>query len=237
MFYQQYGRLCSTYLREQALCLAGMCTVRVFLCQQRQFLASPIVCPEVMVAECQEVQGIGRDRLVWVEFYDLFEAMCGSEIGASPIIELADEEMCLCQEVVAVLDSLERWAVVPASGKIFPDPFEGFEGFLNRGRITLDSLGQLQLAFSDAEDGIGGEDMGAMEIEEMIILNDGLRVFLFLEERLPSFHDDVRIVVFLDPIAQEDLLVSAAQGFFRSVLGLGRARAGGGDRKDCETEA
>ncbi len=79
--------------------------------------------------------------------------------------------------------------------------------------------------------------MGAMEIEEMIILNDGLRVFLFLEERLPSFHDDVRIVVFLDPIAQEDLLVSAAQGFFRSVLGLGRARAGGGGRKDCETEA
>ncbi len=96
-----------------------------------------------MVAECQEVQGIGRDRLVWVEFYDLFEAMSGSEIGASPIIELADEEMCLCQEVVAVLDSLERWAVVPASGKIFPDPFEGFEGFLNRGWITLDSLGQL----------------------------------------------------------------------------------------------
>jgi hypothetical protein len=237
LFCQQYGRLCSAYLRKQALCLAGMCTVRVFLSQQRQLLAGPIVCPEVMVAQCQKVQGIGRDRLVWVEFYDLFEAMCSGEIRATSIIELTDEEVCLCQEVVTVLDPLECWAVVPASGKIFPDPFEGFEGFLNGSGITLDSLCQLQLAFSDAEDGIGGQDMGAMEIEEMGILDDGLLVFLFLEKRLPSFHDDVRVVVFLDPIAEENLLVSAAQGFFRCVLGLGRARAGGGNRKDRETEA
>ena len=190
-----------------------------------------------MVAQCQKVQGIGRDRLVWVEFYDLLEAMCGGEIGAPPIIEFADEEVCLCQEVVTVLDSLECWTVVSASGKIFPDPFEGFEGFLNGSGITLDSLCQLQLAFSDAEDGIGGQDMGAMEIEKMGILDDGLRVFLFLEKRLPSFHDDVRVVVFLDPIAQEDLLVSAAQDFFRCVLGLGRAGAGGDDREERDTEA
>ena len=145
--------------------------------------------------------------------------MCGGEIGATSIIELTDEEMCLRQQVVTFLDPLERRAVVPASWKFFPNPFEGFERFLNGGWITLDSLGQLHLAFSDAEDGIGGEDMGAMEIEEMGILDDGFRILLFLEERLSSFHDDVRVVVFLDPIAQEDLLVGAAQGFFRCVLG------------------
>ena len=163
--------------------------------------------------------------------------MRGGKIGASPIIEFTDEEMCLCQEVVTVLDFLECWAVVPASGKIFPDPFEGFEGFLNRSGITLDSFGQLQLAFSDAEDGIGGQDMGAMKIEKMGILDDGLRILLFLEERLSSLHDDVRVVVFFDSIAQEDLFVGAAQGFFRCVLGLGRAGAGGGDREDRDTEA
>ena len=79
--------------------------------------------------------------------------------------------------------------------------------------------------------------MSAMKIEEMGILDDGFRILLFLEECLSSFHDDVRVVVFLDPIAQEDLLVGAAQGFFRCVLGLGRAGAGGVDREDRETEA
>ena len=79
--------------------------------------------------------------------------------------------------------------------------------------------------------------MSAMKIEEMGILDDGFRILLFLEECLSSFHDDVRVVVFLDPIAQEDLLVGAAQGLFRCVLGLGRAGAGGVDREDRETEA
>ena len=79
--------------------------------------------------------------------------------------------------------------------------------------------------------------MGAMEIEEMGIFDDGLRILFFLEERFPSLHDDVRVVVFLDPVAQEYLLVSAAQSFFRCVLGLGRAGTGGGDREDRDTEA
>jgi hypothetical protein len=54
-----------------------MRSIRVFFCQQRQLFAGPIVRTQVVVAECQKVQGIGRDRLVRVQFHDLFEAMCG----------------------------------------------------------------------------------------------------------------------------------------------------------------
>ena len=79
--------------------------------------------------------------------------------------------------------------------------------------------------------------MGAMEIEEMVILDDGLRILLFLEERLSSLHDDVGVVVLFDRIAQENLLVSAAQGFLRGILILGCAGAGGDDTEYRDTEA
>ena len=55
VFCQQCGRLCSADLCKQALCLARMRTVRVFLCQQRQFLTGPIVRPKVVVTERQKV--------------------------------------------------------------------------------------------------------------------------------------------------------------------------------------
>jgi len=79
--------------------------------------------------------------------------------------------------------------------------------------------------------------VGAMEIEEMVILDDGLRILLFLEERLSSLHDDVGVVVLFDRITQENLFVSAAQGFLRGTLILGCARAGGGDTEYHDTEA
>ena len=78
--------------------------------------------------------------------------------------------------------------------------------------------------------------MGMMEIEEMGILDDGFRILLFLEERLSSLHDDVGIVVLFDRIAQENLFVSAAQGFLRGILILGCAGAGGDDTEYRETE-
>jgi hypothetical protein len=43
--------------------------------------------------------------------------------------------------------------------------------------------------------------MGAMEIDEMVILDDGFRILFFLEERLSSLHDDVGVVVLFDRIA------------------------------------
>ena len=210
IFCERRGRLCIGNLREQALSLVRIGTVRVFFSQQCQLFAGPIVCPQVVVAECQKIEGIGRDRLVGVQLHDLIEAMCSGEIGAPPIIELADEEMCLCQKVVTVLDSLERWTGMPASWKIFLNPFKGFEGLLNGAWITLESLGQFQLAFSDAEHGLGGQDVGTMEVEEMGIFDDGLRIFFFLEEGFSSLHDDVGIVVLFDRIAQENLLVGVA---------------------------
>jgi hypothetical protein len=63
--------------------------------------------------------------------------------------------MRLRHEVVAFLDLHERWAVIPATWKVFPQPFKGFDGFLNGAWITLDSLGQFHLALSDAEHRIG----------------------------------------------------------------------------------
>ena len=53
--------------------------------------------------------------------------MCSGEIRTTSIIELTDEEMCLCQKIVTVLDPLERRAVVPTSWEFLADPFEGFE--------------------------------------------------------------------------------------------------------------
>jgi hypothetical protein len=66
-----------------------------------------------------------------------------------------------------------------------------------------------------------------MEIEEMGILDDGLRVFFFFEKGLSSLHDDVGIVVLFNRVAQEDLFVCAAQGFLRRILSFGGAGTGG----------
>ena len=214
-----------------------MCGARVFFCQQRQLFAGPIVRTQVVVAECQKVQGIGRNRFVGVQFYDLFEAVCGGQIRSPPIIEFSHEEMRLCQEVMAFLDLLKRRAVIPASLKIFSHPFKGFEGFLNRVRIALDPLGQPHLALSDSEQRIGGEGVGTVEVEEMGILDHGLRIFLSLEEGLSTLHDDVGVVVLFDRIAQEDLFVRAAQGFLRRILFFGCAGAGGNQTAYCHTEA
>ena len=69
--------------------------------------------------------------------------------------------------------------------------------------------------------------MGAMEIEEMGIFHDGLRILLFLKVGFSSLHDDVWVVVFLNRITQENLFVRAAQGFLRCTLRFGCAGAGG----------
>src|SRR6187399_751814 len=137
--------------------------------------------------------------------------MGGGQIGAPPIIEFSHEKMRLRQEVVAFLYLLEGRAVIPASRKILPQPFKGFKSFLNGARIALDPPGQFHLTLSDSEFRIGREDMGAMEIEEMGILDDRLRILLFFEERFPSLHDDMGVVVLLDRIAQKNLFIRAAQ--------------------------
>ena len=79
--------------------------------------------------------------------------------------------------------------------------------------------------------------MGAMEIEEMGIFDDGFCVLLFLEECFSSLHDDVGVVVFFDRIAHENLFVGAAEGFLRGILTLGCTGAGGEDTECCDTEA
>ena len=73
--------------------------------------------------------------------------------------------------------------------------------------------------------------MSAMEIEEVVIFDDGFRIFFFLEECLSPFHDDIGVVVFFDRIAQENLFVGAAQRFLRALWGLGRAGTGREDEE------
>ena len=145
--------------------------------------------------------------------------------------------MHLRQEIVAFLDLLERLAFVLASLEVFPQPFKGFDGLLNWLRVTIDSLTPFHLAFSDPECGIGGEGMGAMEIEEVVVLGDRFPVFLFFEEGFAPFHDDVGVVVFLDRIAQEDLFVGAAQGLLRGILRFGCAGTGSDDAEDERAQA
>ena len=79
--------------------------------------------------------------------------------------------------------------------------------------------------------------MRPMEIEEMIIFDDGFRVLLFLEERFSPLHDDVGVVVLFHRIAKENLFVSAAQGFLRSILIFGCAGTGRDETEYCDTEA
>src|SRR5262245_46220253 len=163
--------------------------------------------------------------------------MCGGQIGTPAIIEFPHEKMRLRNEIMAFLYLLERWTVIPASWRILPQPFEGFESFLNGAGIALNPFGQFHLTFSDSELCIGSKDMGAMEIEEMGILHDGLRILLFLKVGFSSLHDDVWVVVFLNRITQENLFVRAAQGFLRCPLRFGCAGAGGDETEYHHTEA
>ena len=214
-----------------------MRTARIFFCQQCQLFAGPIVRTQVVVAERQKVQGIGRGWPVGVQFHNLLKAMGGSEIRAPPIIEFPHKEMRLRHEVVAFLDLQERWAVIPASWKVFPQPFKGLDGFLNGAWVTLDSLGQFHLALSDAEHRIGGQDVGAVELEEMAIFDDSFRILLFLEKRLSPLHDNVGVVVLFDRIAHENLLVGAAERLLRGLLRFWCAGAGCDETECRDTEA
>ena len=82
------------------------------------------------------------------------------------------------------------------------------------------------MGFADLKGGIGGQHVGFMQVEEVVIFDERFRIFFLVEEGFAALHDDVWVVVLFDRIAKEDLLVGAAQGFLRIVLGLGRARTG-----------
>ena len=142
--------------------------------------------------------------------YNLIESMCRRKVGASPIIELPDEEMGLCEQVVAFFDLLKRLPVVSASREFFAQPLKGFNGFLNGIGVSFDPFRPFHLAFSHTEGGIGCKDMGAMQFEEMVELDDGFRIFLFFEVGFSSLHNDVGIVVFFDRIADENVFVCAS---------------------------
>ena len=74
--------------------------------------------------------------------------------------------------------------------------------------------------------------MGAVELEEMGIFDNGFRILIFLKKRLSPFHDHVWVVVLLDRIAQENLFVGAAEDFFRGILFF-RCTGAGSDDTEC----
>ncbi len=101
-----------------------MCAVWILLGQQCQLFTGPIVRPQIVVAQRQEVQRIGRHRLVGIDLHDLFKAVSGGQIGFASIVESSDKEMHLGQQIMAFVDLFHGLAVVSAPGIIPAKPLE-----------------------------------------------------------------------------------------------------------------
>ncbi|SLM47998.1 protein of unknown function [Nitrospira japonica] len=81
------------------------------------------------------------------------------------------------------------------------------------------------MTLTDAKRGIGSQLMASMEVEEMVVLDNGLGILFFFEEGLAALHNDVRIVVLLDRIPEKNRLVRSAEGLLRRLVSaLVRAR-------------
>ena len=204
-----------------------MRAVGILFRKQGQFLTRPIVRSKVVIAESEEVQRIRRHRLVRINLHDLLEAVCRGQIGLPPVVKLPDKEVHLSQQIMAFLNPVDRLAVVPAARIVSSQPFEGINGFLNGFRVAINALRTLHVAFADPETGVGSEHVTAMQIEEVVILDDGFGEFFLFEERFSAFHNDVWIVVLFNRIAEEDRFVRSTQSFLgRGIAVLWRARAG-----------
>ncbi len=54
--------------------------------------------------------------------------------------------------------------------------------------------------------------MGLVQVQEMLVLDDGFRVRFLLEKRLRPFHDHVRVIIlFHAHVAGKQLFVGSAQ--------------------------
>lgn len=157
------------------------------------------------------VQGFCGDGLIRIGLEDLLKPMRGSKVGAPPVIELSHEEMHLRDPIMAFLEFLQRLAVIAATGELFSHLFECSDGLVHRFRITIDGLRHLDMNFPDPECCVWSQDVIAMELQEVFVLDQGLRILLFLEIGLSPLHDDVGVVVVLNGISEENLLVSAAE--------------------------
>ncbi|OGW91477.1 MAG: hypothetical protein A3K11_07815 [Nitrospirae bacterium RIFCSPLOWO2_12_FULL_63_8] len=82
------------------------------------------------------------------------------------------------------------------------------------------------MAFAQSELRVGRELVDLVQVQEMLVLDDRFRVVFPLEERLGPLDDDVGVVVFLDGVAEEDLLVGGAEGLAGLSI-LGRFRLAG----------
>ena len=68
---------------------------------------------------------------------------------------------------------------------------------------------------------IRSECVGAMQIQEMLVLDDGFGIISSLEEGLRPFHDHMGIVILLDRITDEDALVCGAERLIARSRRLG----------------
>ena len=71
---------------------------------------------------------------------------------------------------------------IPVSWVFLSQPLEGLDRLLNGFRIPVDSVGPPHVAFADPKRGIWGEQVSAVELKKMVILDDRLRILLFFEE-------------------------------------------------------
>lgn len=192
-----------------------------------------------MIAQRQEIQGVRGHGFIRIDLDNLFESMSGCEIRLSAVVELPDKEMHLSEPFMALLDLLLRLGIVTTAGKILAHALECRDGFGQRFRVPIDGLGHFEMGLAYLKSGVGGEYMTFMQVEKVVIFDERFGIFLLVEEGFAALHDDVRVIVLFDGVAEEDLLVGAADslGPRRNGRLFGRTRASGGEPCDEQKAA
>ncbi len=97
--------------------------------------------------------------------------MCGSKVGAPPVIKLSDEEMHLRDPIMAFFEFLQRLDVIAATGELFSHLLECSDGIAHRFRITIDGLRHLEMNFPDPKCCVRSQDVIAMELQKMFVFD------------------------------------------------------------------
>ena len=162
--------------------------------------------------------------------------MRGGQVGLSPIVELTDQVVRLGNHVVAGVDPVHRVPIVLASGEVFPQLFERLERPVHGLGIAVRRFLHLEMALAELELGVRRQDVHPVQVEEMLVLNDGFRIFLFLEEGLGPFHDDVGVIILLDRVAHENLFIRSAERLGAGGRRFGRTGTADGYAEDGRSE-
>ena len=120
-----------------------------------------------------------------------------------------------------------------ATGEIPSHLFECGDGLVHRFRVSVDRLCHHDMNFTDSECRIGSQYVIAMKVHEVVVLDEGLRILLFLKIRFPPLHDDIGMVVVVEGITDENLLIRSTDDFLEPTPHVaGSDITGTGDQED-----